>query len=659
MTRSNNPRRGGLCALALALAVCAAGDARAAWPTFSDPVRDLRQSLRVLVRDTSPGSLDLAYRRQALQQRAAALRTLHDLREALRAPEWRDEDVDEAVAAIDRAVRADIARRLEQGLCIVLQQGEAASRLAAVSMLADAGAGLDEEGRRGWAPGRLGPALAALIRSGDARFCEPAAIALGRINSEPAVAVPVLTELLRAQSPFQRQAAAAGLAGMVQTAFQTARNPARFGNDMPRTDVVRIGRAVAPAAARGLADPDAEVRRRCADALRVIALTLGELVGDRCLSPEDDRDQAAAYGAEVERERGELEPLVAALQEQTPALSRALADPDAAVRLLAHHALEDLSNAWLKLQRRGACLRAVSAVRPVAAHRDEGSAGQPEAFLPPPTATIPDQLRDALPSLAAGLGDQDVRVRRAAMDALETLGPSAAPAAAAVVGALADRDRFVRWAAARTLGKLAPTATESAVPGLAWLLGDTDIDLRLAAAEALGRYGFGARAAIPELARAVVVGDAEVRVAAICALERVGSGDGPVVPALTAALTDRDARVRLAAAQLLSRLGPAAGPAVNALQVALADGDAGVRSAATEALLEVGRYAVAVQPPTVAPRPATPIVNAPVPPIAPPPATPVANRLRPVPTIPASWQPANAPTAPASWQPRRNWIPSR
>jgi HEAT repeat protein len=175
-------------------------------------------------------------------------------------------------------------------------------------------------------------------------------------------------------------------------------------------------------------------------------------------------------------------------------------------------------------------------------------------------------LRQALPALAAGVQDDpDVQGRRAAIDVLEALGRQAAPAAPALLAALADRDRFVRWAAARALGKVRPTNTETVIPALTRLLKDGDLNLELAAVNALCAYGPGARAALPALTEAVRAPEPEMRLAVMRALECIGSDEAAWLAVLNAALTDPDGRVRQVAGELLEKVGPSRREAANAL----------------------------------------------------------------------------------------------
>src|SRR5947207_10206260 len=105
-----NRLAGGAGVLALAAALCVPSTAPAQ-RLPADPVEEMRQALRVGVRDPL-NKEELDYRRANLDKRAKALRTLSDLRRALSLQEWRDEDRDQGIRDIDRPIREDLALRL-------------------------------------------------------------------------------------------------------------------------------------------------------------------------------------------------------------------------------------------------------------------------------------------------------------------------------------------------------------------------------------------------------------------------------------------------------------------------------------------------------------------------------------------------------------------
>src|SRR5439155_11456545 len=97
-----------------------------------DPVQEIRCILRASVSD-------LAKRDRFLCAQIQAMDRLSDLARALVLREWRDEDPERRVAAVDRPNRLALARRFEQAVRDVLRQGDDASRLAVMNMLAELG----------------------------------------------------------------------------------------------------------------------------------------------------------------------------------------------------------------------------------------------------------------------------------------------------------------------------------------------------------------------------------------------------------------------------------------------------------------------------------------------------------------------------------------
>jgi HEAT repeat protein len=282
-------------------------------------------------------------------------------------------------------------------------------------------------------------------------------------------------------------------------------------------------------------------------------------------------------------------PLMRAFKEQSNNLSSATLDPDAGVRLRGRRAMEELGNA----RQRFLVVPRPAEQRPVQGtlgdHSDGGIvlvAGQTEhkAASEDPLLEV---LTGGLPALVRGLQDPITENRLAAIDAIETIGRPAAPAAPALVRAFRDPDRFVRWAAARTMGKVGPVDPRMEVPALAHLLSDADVDVYRSAAVALERYGPLAREAVPALIRATKADHWVMRIQAIATLETVGTGAAGAIPALADALSDSDARVRRYAADVLGKFGATAKEAIPALTAALGDSNADVRKAASDALLTI------------------------------------------------------------------------
>jgi hypothetical protein len=185
--------------------------------------------------------------------------------------------------------------------------------------------------------------------------------------------------------------------------------------------------------------------------------------------------------------------------------------------------------------------------------------------------------------------NDDIRIRRGAIEVLEQLGDQVEPAAGAVERALNDPDRQIRWAATRTMRHLPPEKISSAAIGaLGRLLGDPDTDLSGAAADVLGELGLDAKEAVDALVYHMMDGDVENRIKAMNALVRIGGAAGlSATPKLMESLNDSDVRIRRAAAETLGQFGAAAKAAIPALRAAGRDVDPVVRLNASEAILTI------------------------------------------------------------------------
>lgn len=607
-----------------------------------DGVDDLRQALKISIRDEMNKD-EIEYRDKSIGKRVKAMRSIGELSRALALQEWRDEDREEAVARIDRKYREEVVKRLETGVRDMLQSSNTTSRLAAVSLLSEMGIHVRDVGdrsRRSFAE-RLGPDLAGLLKDGDPAVRGAAARALGMVNADPKLSADALAALLKNPDLQLRQAAGDGLTNMVKVVAMLARGRRTTGVEISRAEAVQAAQAAVGAAGQGVRDSHVEVRRRCLEAIHAAAAALSgdDMIipprsaqdfppADRKLSA-DERAEIEAYRKNIEQERTELMPLIRALSEQGSAIADSLDDPNLAVRLLATRTLEDMAQARLRLRRKESSVpRAQMAQLPSEELRDRVARANPRKLgmvegrralssgsqapakdvvtLPPddqlfvfagqpPMGNVDkdllgEALAKALSGLATRLTDVDVRVRLAACDALEAMGEDAGngkEVIPALIQAFDDQDRFVRWAAVRALGRMRPAQAKAAVPSLARMLEDPDLDVARSAAHTLEDLGKDAEAAVPALAGAVGRGDAQLRIGAMRALANVGPRAQEAIPALGAVLSHPEVRVRRAAAEALSRFGSAVKIVTTELRQALNDTDEEVRKAASEALLNV------------------------------------------------------------------------
>jgi HEAT repeat protein len=610
--------------------------------TGSAAVDELREVLRQSIRDTQ--NKDLRQFRIESLKKAIKKLGIGDYRRALLLTDWRDSETDEAIAAIDRPIREELINLFVARLRETLKNGTLPAKLAAITEIGECGFAVRGSGSSAMAS-ELAPDLVAHMKSDVAILRIAAARALGKINPEPKLATKALGELMTNGTAPERVAAADGLGSLLRSLVrQTKTGYASAGKKEARVEVTKeelavMCAAVVPQAGRGLSDPDVPVRRLCLETLRLASYVLGsELVPNPPpnlpFAPPglklsaDDLKEIDAYRKTVEEERTLALPVARALDQEAGRLGRTLSDPVAEIRYLAAKALEDMGYARQQLERklnsvpvvpgsagdkesrsrhRAGMVILASATELVAQkdaekkepekkepQKKEPEKKEPEKVADP--AFLEDPLKPGLVSvmreIAARFTDPNVRVRLSAADALEPLGPLAAPVVPLIVRGLNDPDLFVRWATARVLMRIGPVDTNLTVPLLAPLLCDPDLDVRLMAAQTLGSYGEAALPAVSALAEAAVTGDAEQRIRSIEAITGVGPKATAAIPALVRELSAQDGRVRLAAARALGSFGAAARKdAIKALERALFDNDPvqgpAIRQAAADSLLAI------------------------------------------------------------------------
>lgn len=190
----------------------------------------------------------------------------------------------------------------------------------------------------------------------------------------------------------------------------------------------------------------------------------------------------------------------------------------------------------------------------------------------------------AVPALAEQLTSDDVDIRYYTLSALGWIGPDAASTAPAVIKALAHPNESVRRKAVYTLGVIAPGG-KTAIPVLIEAFSDRDADVRLAAGEAVAR--FGAESVLP-LIMALRENNELIRRQAARALGEIGSDAKKAIGQLRALLYD-DEQTRGDAAEALGKIGK---DSIPTLVKALQADRAAIRQLAVAALGKVGPPAV-------------------------------------------------------------------
>jgi HEAT repeat protein len=572
----------------------------------ADPVDDLRQALRMTDADMlrqnpalrqqvatlKPEDVPAALskeRGRILAEKVQALRRLSDLRGALLLREWRQEL---EPSAPDPKYRAQVAALLQQGLRNVLKGNDIPAKLAVMAMLSETAISTRTPDERAGSGRPFAKDLVDLaLDSPNTKVRQAAAQTLGLIFPDPRIAVPALAQMLSSTNVAERRAAAAGLESLIRVVTQlTTTGKAASKVEATASDLVEAGNAVLPVASRGLADPDLTVRRLSAGALEQTAAGMLGQAPQR-ISTEDFAETNPALIRT-------LLPLLSTLGDQAGAMKQALNDPDPQIRVPVRHAFESLITARARVGRFRSLTSPVPLPALPADKNPQGNLARPNGIIAvagqkkeaEAMDPVEENIRAAVPRLAAGLSDRDLESRLAALDALEVMGPTAAPALPALIRVLGDPNQFIRWQAVRTLGRIGYTENPTVVPALARLLGDPDLDVRLASCVALAEYGPAARAAIPALIQAIRgPTDTELKVAAMSTLQRIGPDSISAIPVLIETLENPDARARQKAAEVLARFGPAATSAIGSLRRALDDDNAEVRRAASEALLNILR----------------------------------------------------------------------
>jgi HEAT repeat protein len=357
---------------------------------------------------------------------------------------------------------------------------------------------------------------------------------------------------------------------------------------------------IVPLAYRGLNDPDPVVRRDNLDTLQRIAVAL---ILEQEIRLADQRGSYPARGRtatpdEIKKIRADREALNAELNRLRPrlktydeaaqGLKQALEDRNPEIRAQALRLTEDLALLSERIRQRVQAIPKVDEKGRVVGQLVSLTSAQPDQRAPrAPGELLDNLLRKIEPDVVQKLKDPRSRVRLAAANVIENLGPEARHLGPQLIESLRDRNSFVRWVAARGLGRIGSPPVAGTIEGLGRLTHDPDLSVRAAVSYALEQFGPDAEAAVPDLLREANRGDAEVRQAVLKALGAIGKDGKRAVPLIARELTNEDVRVRRAAADALGRFGGDVALATRELERALKDDDAEVRRSASEALLNV------------------------------------------------------------------------
>lgn len=586
------------------LAIAVAGWLTMATPAgAADPVDDLREALP-LDDVSNPTEAMLQFRRANLQKKIDALKQIGQLRRALVLDSWRDDPgrgAHAGIRRIDADMRREVTKRFMAMLETQARTGPVDNRVAVANLIAELGPRVraltvedkKAEDTTGFARS-LTPILEILIQDKAVAVRQEALRALGNINPDPKKAGSLFGAVLKGDPHVgPRRVAADGLGQMVRVV-----NHLHGGSKLTqqvvatRPEVLDVLHECIHKSAIGFHDADSKVRKHAVEALLTAVQVLSELIAPPIVRtdlpplgrPLDEKEsrEVAKHTQDLVREISELQPVLAALRTDVDKLPALLKDQDGATRLAALDTLRHVAIARQRLIQR------VQSLPNYAAGEKANLA------LLAGADPLENFLQKDLGAVAVFFSESNLQSRKIAALFLLHIEDRSLPVSHVLIAALGDPDRSIRFIAARALAHLPPEKASAAVPGLAKMLGDADILLRMAAANTLQSMGPQARGAADALAQAATVGDGEGRLAAMQALRALGP-DGALfaVPKLIDVLGQRDvdAKVLVEACNTLEYYGTAARSAVPALRRLLGHDESEVRSAAGEAILAVNAAA--------------------------------------------------------------------
>lgn len=290
-----------------------------------------------------------------------------------------------------------------------------------------------------------------------------------------------------------------------------------------------------------------------------------------------------------------------------PALTQALTDTDAAVRIAAAQALAEIGPGakpavpnLLNQALHDPVLYAGTTAAGALAKIDLSAARQVmTGYLPAlqdPDAprrreacamigSLGPVAKPAVPALSAALDDAHETVRMHAVGALGEIGIPAALVIPALTRALHDKTNQVRHRALTQFAFSIPP-TESVMPDLKELTEDRDRGIATLAQSVLNSPHRHAKNQSSVYTTMLQMGNANDY--ALRQLAQLGPEAAGTVPAVIPILKHSRPLYRYLAAEVLSAIGPGARDAVPALTAALQDQDAIVRESAAEALRAIG-----------------------------------------------------------------------
>ncbi|MEY4789592.1 MAG: hypothetical protein RLZ61_1810 [Planctomycetota bacterium] len=543
---------------------------------------------------------------------------LGDLSKIILMPEWQYIEGNKRIADINGEVRTAVIQKFKTNGLQLLKDGQDDARMdlailigetASANLVDETSESLDQIAQRSRflraELSTLSPQLALLTKTKNPKLIIAAVSALGKIESKSDLFAKTISDLMEikpANTLAIRRAAAESLKTRLSTVSQLLKQ-IRVVRERDNLDLVNdlltTSKLCFPLGVRALKDKDDIVREQGTLACKQATSTLAEV--DYIIPIREaemtmlERPDIIAQRTKSFRDGLAFElSLINSFRDNMRELTDHATnfEADNVVRVASLDVVEDLVVIRKKLIEFESILNKLDVLA--------GNAPNPNPKLITHDI-IPEgnEFKEIVQDLIMVLSDPNLRIRLNGVDIIEGF-LSMPDITARIINekelflfrklasvATTDSNLMVKYAAVRALGRSAPLKPEIAVPVLAKCLLEEDLDIRIAAANALKKYGKEGLKALPSLEKMIASGDSDSRIAMMNAAVSLGTDGSPTLGEVAKNLQSEEPKVRIKAAETLGKFGKLSEAQIPNLQKSLNDEDSNVRNAVSSALLKI------------------------------------------------------------------------
>ena len=543
---------------------------------------------------------------------------LGDLSKIILMPEWQYIEGNKRIADINGEVRTAVIQKFKTNGLQLLKDGQDDARMdlailigetASANLVDETSESLDQIAQRSRflraELSTLSPQSALLTKTKNPKLIIAAVSALGKIESKSDLFAQTISDLMEikpANTLAIRRAAAESLKTRLATVSQLLKQ-IRVVRERDNLDLINdlltTSKLCFPLGVRALKDKDYIVREQGTLACKQATSTLAEV--DYIIPTREaemtmlERPDIIAQRTKSFRDGLAFElSLINSFRDNMRELTDHATnfEADVVVRVASLDVVEDLVVIRKKLIEFESILNKLDVLA--------GNAPNPNPKLITHDI-IPEgnEFKEIVQDLIMVLSDPNLRVRLNGIDIVEGF-LSMPDITARIINdkdlflfrklasvATTDTNLMVKYAAVRALGRSAPLKPEIAVPVLAKCLLEEDLDIRIAAANALKKYGKEGLKALPSLEKMIANGDSDSRIAMMNAAVSLGTDGSPTLGEVAKNLQSEEPKVRIKAAETLGKFGKLSEAQIPKLQKSLNDEDSNVRNAVSSALLKI------------------------------------------------------------------------